>query len=89
MNTRKNLTTEQAMGRALVYAGIENEDPRYLFSNCKDGLYHFVVTTAYLKYEFYVDAEDGTVLGIDTEPLLYPEALLFCDCDDDAQPSVA
>ncbi len=89
MNTKKNLTTEQAMGRALIYTRIENDDPCCLFSSCRDGLYHFVVATAYLKYEFYVDAEDGTVLGIDTEPLLYPEAMLFCECGDDAQPAVA
>ncbi len=89
MNTRKNLTTEQALGRALVYARIENEDPRCLFSNYKDGLCHFVVTTAYLKYEFYVNTEDGTVLGIDTQPLLYPEALFFCEYDNDSQPAVA
>lgn len=89
MNTRKNLTTDQALRRALVYARIENEDPRCLFSSGRDGLYHFVVTTVCLKYEFYVDAGDGTVLGIDTEPLLYPEALLFSECDNDAQFTVA
>ena len=89
MNTKKNLTAGQALDCALLYAKIENEDPRCLFSHSREGLYHFIVRTAYLKYEFYVEAGDGTVLGIDTEPLLYPEALLFCERGDDVQPAVA
>lgn len=89
MNTKKNLTAGQALDCALLYAKIENEDPRCLFSHSREGLYHFIVRTAYLKYEFYVEAGDGTVLGIDTEPLQYPETLLFCDSEAEARPAVA
>lgn len=89
MNKIKMLTAEQALNHALIYARIENEEPRCLFSRRRDGLYQFIVRTVCLKYEFYVDAEDGTVLGIDTEPLQYPEALLFCDRGVETRPEVA
>ena len=89
MNTKKKLTAEQALGCALIYARIEKEEPRCLFSHYKDSLYQFVVRTVCLQYEFYVDAVDGTVWGINTEPLLYPETLLFWAHDEQARPAVA
>ncbi len=76
MNTIIQLTPERALQQALVYADIQNDEPRCLYSRYADGLYHFVVSTFSLKYEFYVDAETGEVPGISMEPLAYPEILL-------------
>ena len=82
-------TAEQTLQSALIYAQIENDDPQCLFSNCSCGLYHFIVETLYLKYEFYVDSEDSTILGIQTEPLPYFESLHFCESNDEISSAVA
>ena len=75
MKTKKTLTPEQAMRYALIAADIEEEKPLCLASRYAEGLYHFVLCTAYVKYEFYVDAANGEVLGVGTEPLPHAEAL--------------
>ena len=68
-NKMLNLTPEQALQNALAYADIKNNESICLPGCCADGLYHFIVYTLCLRYEFYVDAANGDVLGIDTEPL--------------------
>ena len=88
MNTNKNLTPEQAKRFALVYADIENDEPVCLTSRYAEGLYSFVMCTLYMRCEFYVDAANGEVLGISTEPIPYTEALKLCG-GEDAFPSVA
>ena len=45
------------------YADIKNDEPFCLSRTYADELYHFVVWTLYLRYEFYVDAVSGEVLG--------------------------
>lgn len=88
MNTNKNLTPEQAMRFALVYAELENDGPVCLSGRYAEGLYHFVFRTLCLRYEFYVDAANGEVLGVGTEPIPYAEALDLCG-GEEALPSVA
>ena len=78
MTTTHFITKEQALNIALTYAGIENNDFLCLGNICRGGFYQIAVRTPYLKYEFYVDAVNGEVAGIDTEPVPYPEALCFC-----------
>ena len=73
MNTNVVFTREQALQSAFAFASIQNDEPCCLSSRYTDGLFHFIVSTLYLRYEFYVDAESGEVLGIDTEPLPYEE----------------
>jgi len=75
MNAIINLMPEQALQRALIYADIKNDEPFCLSRTYADELYHFVVRTFYMRYEFYVDAVSGEVLGISTEPLSYAAAL--------------
>lgn len=89
MKTRNTLTIEQAMRCALVYARIENETCRCLSSGRDADLYHFVVHTAFMRYEFYVDAGSGDVLGLDTQPLTQPEILGADSPDVPALPPVA
>ncbi len=72
----KKLTREQALCAALEYARIANDETRCLLGLYADGLYRFVVRTPYQRYEFYVDAESGEVLGIDAQPLPYRETLI-------------
>ena len=71
MNTKNDLTQEQAMRHALIFADIEDDEPACMSSRYEEGLYHFVLNTPYMKYEFYVDAADGEVMGIGTEPVPY------------------
>ena len=69
------MTQNQALKCAIAYVEIKNDEPVCTSSSFADGLYHFIVTTLYLRYEFYVDAMNGEVLGISTEPLLDLEEL--------------
>lgn len=75
MNTNRKLTPTQALQFALIYADIDRDELCRLSSRYDEGLYNFVVCTPCLKYEFYVDAANGEVVGINTEPLLCMETL--------------
>ncbi len=88
MNNTMKLTTDQALQSAIAYAEIKNDEPRCTSGSFADGIYHFIVTTLYLRYEFYVDAVSGEVLGISTEPLSYLEMLRLCT-DGELLPYVA
>ncbi len=88
MITNGHLTPEQAMQFALTSANIENDEPVCQTSRYDEGLYHFVLQTLCLRYEFYVDAANGEVLGISTEPLPYTESLNLCS-GKETLPSVA
>ena len=89
MRTKNHLAAEEALRSALTYAGIENDENRCLLCRCVNGLFQIIVWTPYLKYEFYVDAENGEVLGIDMIPVPYPEALCLCSQRDDRSPLAA
>lgn len=89
MNSFGNLTSKQALYNALAYAGIENGEYSCRSALLEDGLYHFVVRTNFMNYEFYVDAVNGEVLGISTEPLIYREALCVCESGAEVLPAVA
>lgn len=89
MNAVNHITNEQAMNAALAFAGIADEEYVCLSSCCRDGYYHIAVWTPYLKYEFYVDALDGEVAGIDTVPVPCREALMFSATDGEDSPAAA
>lgn len=89
MNRITDLGSEQALQNALIYAGIENEKFDCKFKQHEDGLYHFLVCTSWMKYEFYVEAGGGEVLGIYTEPLVYREDHGPWEPADDALAAVA
>ncbi len=88
MNTNEHLTRKQALRAAYLSAGIENDGPVCLAGRYDGGFYHFVVRTLFLRYEFYVDAANGEVPGISTEPLPYEEELHACS-GEKTLPSVA
>lgn len=83
MNMITNLSSEQALHNALLCAGIENEEFDCLFKHFEEGLYHFLVRSFWMEYEFYVEAGSGEVLGIQTEPQVYREDLCLCEPVDD------
>ncbi len=89
MNAANRITNEQALKAALAYAGIENEENFCLSNNYQNGFFRVAVWTPYLKYEFYVDALNGEVAGIDTTPVPYPEALSFSNFGEDDSPIAA
>lgn len=89
MNMISNLSSEKALHNALRYAGIENEEIDCLLKRYEDGLYHFLVRTFWMQFEFYVDAGIGEVLGINTEPILYREDGGLCEPAEEALSSVA
>ena len=88
MNNTIKLTPDQALRCAIAYAELKNNEPVCTSCSFTDGLFRFSVTTLYLRYEFYVDAVSGEILGISTEPLSYPETLNLC-ADGDSLPHVA
>lgn len=75
MNTSSNLKPEQALQLALACTDLNNDEFCCLSSRYNQGLYNFVLRTLRLRYEFYVDASNGEVLGINTEPFSSMEAL--------------
>lgn len=89
MNIMNRINNEQALDTALVYSGIENVEHRCLKNSYENGFFHLIVWTPYLRYEFYVDAADGGVAGIGTEPVPYPEALHVPGFGEDGSPIAA
>ncbi len=57
------------------------DEPRCLSAEYDSGLHRFLVTTLFMRYEFYVDALSGEVLGIDTQPLPYRETPELISCE--------
>jgi len=63
-----NMNGKKAIENVIAYAGLEN----YTISDIKvvnaDGLYEVSLVAGFLKYDAYVDAADGEVVGFMTEP---------------------
>ncbi len=89
MKNTNMYTAAEALQSALEYAGIAADENRCLLARYDGGLYHILVRTLYQKYEFYVDAESGEVLGISAEPSLDLETLCACDRDAENAPAAA
>lgn len=45
-------------------------DVEFYDVSLNDGLYEFAVFTAWMRYDCYVDAADGIVLGLSSQPML-------------------
>ena len=69
MKTNK-IGMNEALKAALAYAGLSADDARCTFASHHDGLYELTVRTSFQKYDFYVEAWTGEVLGINAEPML-------------------
>ena len=73
MKKENRVTEKQALQAALRYAGLQDAQWQCRLNRLEEGLYRILLRTPYLAWEFYVDADSGEVLGIDTEPIPYPE----------------
>ena len=66
-----NYTTpaaNNALRIAMRYAKLNKETTVCTGLSCTDGLYEITLRTPYQIYEFYVDSDQGEVLGINTVP---------------------
>lgn len=68
-------TANEALRSAMEYARLTTEDVRVTKLTAKDGLYEITLRTLCQMYEFYVDAANGEVLGVNAEPALDLEAV--------------
>ena len=73
-NTAAAVTAEAARAAALRETGVINAE----FSRCElaDGVWELSFDSNELRYDCYVDAESGEVLGVDFRPVpveAYPE----------------
>ena len=77
-------TANEALRSAIDYAQLTTENIRVTKLAVKDGLYEIALRTLCQMYEFYVDAANGEVLGVNVEPALDLEAVY-----DDASATLA
>lgn len=66
----KNINSKTALNNALTSVGINDGNYCCEYICLEDNCYRLIVSTLMLRYEFYVDAASGEVLGIDTEPMI-------------------
>lgn len=64
----KNINSKTAVRNALISVGICDENYRCDYICLEGDCYHIIISTIMLRYEFYVDADTGEILGINTEP---------------------
>ncbi len=89
MYTLNHISNEQALNAALAYAGLADSEFLCLTDRYENGYFHIAVRTPYMRYEFYVDASDGEVAGIDAQPVSFEEALCFSVCREEISPTAA
>lgn len=89
MYTLNHISNEQALNSALAYAGLADSEFLCLANRYENGYFHIAVRTSYMRYEFYVDASDGEVAGIDAQPVSFEEALYFSACREEISPTAA
>ncbi len=89
MYTLTHISNEQALNAALAYAGLADSEFLCLANRHEDGYFHIAGRTPYMRYEFYVDASDGEVAGIDAQPVSFEEALYFSACREEVSPTAA
>jgi len=61
-------TEAEAIQIALEYSGLAAAELRDGTSRREENFYHVALRTPFQKYELYVNALDGEIAGIDTEP---------------------
>ena len=69
MNNLINNTT--ALEAALDQAGLEAEGSRLMDCRLEGDCYRLELSTDYMRYELYVDAHSGELLGLDCSPIPY------------------
>lgn len=58
-----------ALDRALQETGLDRQQVFRVSCTLDGRLYDIRYCTDYLRYQLYLDAAEGTVLGLDTEPM--------------------
>ena len=66
----KNINSKSALNNALTSVGITDGNYCCEYVCLENGCYRLIVSTIMLRYEFYVDAATGEVLGTNTEPVI-------------------
>ena len=82
------ISNQEALSRALAYVEISAAESRCEENRPEDGFYYIEVSTLLLRYEFYVDASTGEVMGANTEPATCPE-LAFDESAPEKKPARA
>lgn len=68
----KNITANTAIFAAVAYADIAREEACNITVRHTDGLYEVTFESDWMRYDCYVDENDGEVLGFDLAPLAEP-----------------
>ena len=68
MNTINTISYLEAVNAVLKDTGLTPAQTRFAQIDREDDLYHLFFRTDWMKYEAYVSARSGQVLGIDREP---------------------
>lgn len=71
----KNITSNTAIFAAIAYAQLTREEVCNINVRHTDGLYEVTFESDWMRYDCYVDENDGEVLGFDLAPLSEPAVL--------------
>ena len=63
------ISPSRAMALALTETGLDCEQVFRVRCTLDGGLYDIRFCTDWLRYQLYLDAESGEILGLDTEPM--------------------
>lgn len=63
------ISPNRAIDLALTETGLDREQVFRVRCTLDGGLYDIRFCTDWLRYQLYLDAESGEVLGLDTEPM--------------------
>ena len=63
------ISPNRALERALQETGLDRQQVYRVRCTLDGGLYDIRFCTDWLRYQLYLDAESGEVLGLDTEPM--------------------
>lgn len=63
------ISPNRAMALALTETGLDREQVYRVHCSLDGGLYDIRFCTDWLRYQLYLDAARGEVLGLDTEPM--------------------
>lgn len=68
MNTMNTMSYLEAVNAVLKETGLTPAQARFAQIDRADDVYHLFFRTDWMKYEAYVSAQSGEVLGLDMEP---------------------
>lgn len=63
-----NITVFEAYKNAVAYAHLEDNAPQCVAARLENDLYELEVRTILMRYDIFVDACTGEVVGLNSEP---------------------